>query len=254
MLPLTLIRCLRLSSPTIKKINPDTTIGINDSVTFNVSAEDSSGGITQIAWDFDGNGKYDWTSPTLQASGYRYQTTGLYKAVLRLTNECQKQTYDTVSMAVVQDVPIIRFLSDDTIVDHGGSVRCSVFVQQQFGTMTIEIDTSNNGSYKALGNLGLSGSKKYLFSTGNACTWDSVKVRVTDNGMNVVTKGFRVRCVFRSIRHPIPALFGSLIRSEATHWFKYTKGAGSGGSFPHRFSFQFDFIPVMKQSVANGIS
>lgn len=61
-------------------------------------------------------------------------------------------------------------------------------------------------------------------------------------------------CVFRSIRHPIPALFGSLIRSEATHWFKYTKGAGSGGSFPHRFSFQFDFIPVMKQSVANGIS
>ncbi|NLG16548.1 MAG: hypothetical protein GX556_04345, partial [Fibrobacter sp.] len=42
-------------------------------------------------------------------------------------------------------------------------------------------------------------------------------------------------CVFRSIRHPIPALFGSLIRSEATHWFKYTKGAGSGGSFPHRF-------------------
>ena len=62
------------------------------------------------------------------------------------------------------------------------------------------------------------------------------------------------QCVFRSIRHPIPALFGSLIRSEATHWFKYTKGAGSGGSFPHRFSFQFDFIPVMKQSVANGIS
>ncbi|NLG19543.1 MAG: hypothetical protein GX556_19650, partial [Fibrobacter sp.] len=45
----------------------------------------------------------------------------------------------------------------------------------------------------------------------------------------------RGKCVFRSIQHPIPALFGSLIRSEATHWFKYTKGAGSGGSFPHRF-------------------
>ena len=59
--------------------------------------------------------------------------------------------------------------------------------------MTVEIDTANSGIFKSLSGLGLSGGKAYSFSTGNACTWDSVKVRVTDETKNVVTKGFRVQ-------------------------------------------------------------
>ena len=94
---------------------------------------------------------------------------------------------------MLQDVPVITFLSADTIIDHGGTVRCSVYVQQQFGTMTVEIDTANSGNYKSLGSLGLSGGESYSFSTGNACSWDSVKVRITDDEGNVVNKGFKVR-------------------------------------------------------------
>jgi PKD domain len=184
---------IRISPPTILKINPDTTIAVRDSVTFYLSAIDSFGSITQVAWDFDGNGVYDWTSSTIQNTGYRYPTTGIFKAVLRLTDECQKLTYDTVRVTVVQDVPVVTFISGDTIVDHGGMVRCSVYVQQQFGTLTIGIDSANSGNYKSIGSLGLSGGESCSFSTGNACAWDSVKVRVTDSKGNVVAKGFRVR-------------------------------------------------------------
>jgi uncharacterized protein (TIGR02145 family) len=184
---------IRISPPTILKINSDTTIAIKDSVTFNVSATDTFGNITQVAWDFNGDGTYDWTSSVLQNAGYRYPTVGVYKAILRLTDECQKLTYDTIKVTVVRDIPVITFLSGDTIVDHGGTVRCSVYVQQQFGTMSVGIDSANSGNYRTIGSLGLSGGVSCSFSTGNACAWDSAKVRVTDSKGNVVAKGLRVR-------------------------------------------------------------
>ena len=166
------------------------------------------------------------TSSTLQSSGYRYPTAGLYKAVLRLTDECQKLTYDTVRVTVVQDVPMITFLSGDTIVNFGGTVRCSVYVKQQFGTMTVGIDTANSGTYKSLGNLGLSGGEEYSFSTGNASAWDSVKIRVTDSKGNMVTKGFRVRIrprplTITSIDSTVNTITVHYSQSQETDFTKY---------------------------------
>jgi PKD repeat protein len=180
-------------APVISSIRRDTTISINDSIQLTGAARDLDGTIKEYAWDFNGDGTFENTSATQIIAGYRYNTAGTYKAVLRVTDDDNKVTKDTATIIVLQDVPVVKFLSSDTVVDRSGTVRCSVYVQQQFGTMTVGIDTANRGNYKSLGSLGLSGSGAYAFSTGNACAWDSVKVRVTDDDGNVVVKGFRVR-------------------------------------------------------------
>lgn len=129
-------------------------------------------------------------------------------------------------MTVVQDVPVIAFLSGDTIVNYGGTVRCSVYVQQQFGTMTVGIDTANSGNYKSLGSLGLFGGESYSFSTGNACAWDSVKVRITDSKGNVVAKGFRVRVrprplTITSIDSTVNTITVNFSQSQETDFSQY---------------------------------
>jgi uncharacterized protein (TIGR02145 family) len=177
----------------ITSIRADTTISIKDSIQLFGVAHDPDGTIKEYAWDFNGDGAFEYANPTQIMAGYRYNTAGTYKAILRVTDDDNKVTKDTATITVLQDVPIIKFLSGDTVIDHGGTVRCSVYVQQQFGTMIIEMDTANSGNYKSLGSLGLSGGEAYSFSTGNACAWDSVKFRVTDDDGNVVIKGFRVR-------------------------------------------------------------
>ncbi len=178
--------------PVISSIRADTTISIKDSIQLFGVAHDPDGTIKEYAWDFNGDGAFEYTSATQVMAGYRYNTAGTYKAVLRVTDDDNKVTKDTAIITILQDVPVVTFLSADTVVDHGGTVRCSVYVQQQFGTMTIEIDTANSGNYKGLGSLGLSGGKAYSFTTGNASSWDSVKVRITDDDGNVVIRGFKI--------------------------------------------------------------
>jgi uncharacterized protein (TIGR02145 family) len=268
--------------PVISSIRPDTTISIKDSILFFGAAHSPNGTIKEYAWDFNGDGTFEYTSATQIQAGYRYNTAGVYNAILRVTDDDNKKSYDTVRITVLQDapvvtastpdtlvsikdtihlhasatvhsgtivkwewdfgntgkfvatskgdtaviapgtatqayvcvvrasdskgnmstgtvttkvlqdVPIVTFFSSDTIIDHGGSIRCSVNVSQQFGTMTVEIDTANSGVFKGIGSLGLSGGKSYSFPTGNACFWDSVKVRITDDDGNVVIRGFKV--------------------------------------------------------------
>ena len=172
----------------------DTIISINDSVAFTINATDSNGILQKYYWNFgDGSGKqYDTTK--VNTIGHKFPSNAKACSVsVAVADSFGKQGMARAVVAVVQDVPAITFLSADTVVDNGGTVRCSVYVQQQFGTMTVGIDTANSGNYKSLGSLGLSGSEAYSFTTGNACSWDSVKFRVTDDDGNVVVKGLRVR-------------------------------------------------------------
>jgi uncharacterized protein (TIGR02145 family) len=179
-------------APVIDTIRPDTTISIYDSVPFYGKAHDVDGIIKEYAWDFYGDGTFEYVNTTQINTGYNYDTAGIFKPVIRVTDDDNKVTKDTAIVTVLQDVPQIVFFTKDTIVEHGGSVRCSVSVQQQYGTMDIEIDSANNGNFISLGNVGLTGSKSYYIATGNVCSLDSVKVRVTDDDGNVMSRGFKV--------------------------------------------------------------
>ena len=178
--------------PVISFIRADTTISIKDSIRFFGTVTDADGTIKEYAWDFEGDGTFEFTNDMDIQAGHRYNTAGIYKAVLRVTDDDGKLTMDTAVVLVVQDAPIIAYSSSDTIIDHGGSIRCSVYVSQQYGKMQVDIDTANDGYYKSLGSLDLSGGKSYTIPVGNASSWDSVKIRITDDDGNVVIRGFRL--------------------------------------------------------------
>jgi uncharacterized protein (TIGR02145 family) len=171
----------------------DTVVSVKDSIKLHAAAVDSFGGsIAKWEWSINGYNFVKTSKGDTVIIAPSNATTG-YKCIVKATDNDGNITIDSMNVTVVQDIPIINFLSADTVVDHGGVVRCSVYVQQQFGTMTVEIDTANSGNYKGLGSLGLASGKAYSFLTGNACSWDSVKVQITDDDGNVVVKGFRVR-------------------------------------------------------------
>ena len=205
----------------------DTTISINDSVVFTVNATDSNGILQKYYWNFgDGSGsRLDTT--TSNAIGHKFPSAGMRCSVtVAVADSFGKQGVAKAVVTVLQDAPAITFLSPDTVVDHGGTVRCSVYVQQQFGTMTVGIDTANTGVYKGLGNLGLTGGKECSFSTGNACSWDSVKIRVTDDDGNVAAKGFRVRVrprplTITSIDSTVSTITVSYGQSQETDFAQY---------------------------------
>jgi hypothetical protein len=269
------------TAPVINSIRKDTTISINDSIQLFGVAVDNDGTIKEYAWDFMGDGIFEFTSTTKIQSGFRYTADGVHSAVFKVTDDhgktssstatitvlkdvpvpnagndtvvsikdtirlhgsvsqlfgtivewawdfgntgtftvmsngdtsiiapsTQDLSYlcvlrvtdddgnvakDTMKVAAMQDVPVISFISKDTVVEHGGSVRCSVCVSQQYGSMKVEIDTANSGIFKILGNLNLSGGNSYTFSTGTASSWDSVKIRVTDDDGNIVMRGQKV--------------------------------------------------------------
>jgi uncharacterized protein (TIGR02145 family) len=114
------------------------------------------------------------------------------KIYVSMLDKANSTWWDSTTINIVQDVPQIVFVTKDTVVEHGGSVRCSVYVRQQFGTMNVEIDTANSGNFISIGNVGLTGGQAYSFTTSNCSSWDSVKIKITDDDGNVVLQGFKV--------------------------------------------------------------
>ena len=175
------------------------TASINDTIKVCLTYSNPTRKIVKVVWYADSlnspvvRQKSDSSLTGKDTLTYSWKQTGNKKIFVKATDGAGTVWTDTLGIVIIQDVPVITFLSADTTINHGGTVRCSVYVQQEFGTMTVGIDTANSGTFKSLGGLGLSGGKSYSFSTGNACTWDSVKVRVTDSERNVVTKGFKVQ-------------------------------------------------------------
>lgn len=174
------------------------TASINDTIRVCVAYSNPTRIIEKIVWYVDSlnstavRQKSDSSLTGKDTLVYWWKQEGDKKVFVKVTDGTANVWADSIGVTIIQDIPVITFLPADNVVDYAGTVRCSVYVQQQFGTMTVEIDTATSGNYKSLGSLGLSGGKAYPFTTGNACSWDSVKVRIMDDDRNVVIKGFRV--------------------------------------------------------------
>ena len=208
------------------------TTSINDTIRICIAYSNPTRKIEKLVWYVDSLNStvVKQRSDSLLAGKdtlvYWWNQAGNKKIFVAVTDGAGTVWTDSMGLIIIQDVPVIAFLSADTIVNHGGTVRCSVYVQQEFGTMTVEIDTANSGNYKSLGSLGLSGGEAYSFSTGNACSLDSVKVRVTDDDGNVVIKGFRVRVrprplTITSIDSTVNAITVHYSQSQETDFTQY---------------------------------
>jgi len=59
--------------------------------------------IVLYEWDFDGDGTYDWSSPTTGVTTHSYDSPGTYYAKLRVTDDGGGKGFDTVEIRVSED-------------------------------------------------------------------------------------------------------------------------------------------------------
>ena len=74
-------------------------------VGFDGTGEDPDGFIASYEWDFDGDGDYDWTSSQERTAYWTYSRSGLYIAVLRVTDNEDATDTDTRRVSVSSPVP-----------------------------------------------------------------------------------------------------------------------------------------------------
>jgi uncharacterized protein (TIGR02145 family) len=87
-------------APVITSIRQDTVISVKDSIELFGVASDADGSITEYAWDFDGDGTFDYQSPTQIKAGHRYTMAGTYNAVLRVMDDDNNEAKDTAIVTV----------------------------------------------------------------------------------------------------------------------------------------------------------
>jgi hypothetical protein len=82
-------------------INQDTTIAAGDSVTFRVWVTSHNCTLTQIRWDYNGDGTTDLSGTSISiAAGCRYGSHGVYRAAMTATSSCGQTSRDTITVTV----------------------------------------------------------------------------------------------------------------------------------------------------------
>lgn len=69
-------------------------------VDFSGVGEDEDGTIAEYAWDFNGDGTYDWTDPATGDTSHEYAAAGVYNAKFRVTDDLGAWDCDTVTVIV----------------------------------------------------------------------------------------------------------------------------------------------------------
>jgi hypothetical protein len=132
-------------------------------VEFTVIGEDDDGTIDEYAWDLDGDGTFDDSSPTNPSPlAHSYPDAGMFNAKFRATDNDGAWAVDTVAVQVLAgpaNLPPVALLTAEETVFHLGETRSA----------GVSFDAS--GSYDPDG-----GSLGYAFSTGTVGNFNSLAV------------------------------------------------------------------------------
>jgi PKD repeat protein len=89
------------------------------SLAVNLSGSVTGGGaIVLYEWDFDGDGIFDYSSNTSPAVRHIYQAGGIFAATLRVTNDLDLTSLDSIAIAV--NVTASLLIPDDTFLPYAG--------------------------------------------------------------------------------------------------------------------------------------
>ena len=126
-------------------------------VSFNGTATDD-GTIVLWEWDFEGDGTFDFSSPTSPATSHTYVDGGVFAAALRVTDDEGKSSRDNVEIYV--DITASLSIPDDTFdpsaaetvaidtsISGGGRVRVIVKDQDRVIRRVLVDETRAAGSY-----------------------------------------------------------------------------------------------------------
>jgi PKD repeat protein len=153
----TVIRSGPPGSPSVEATASPGTGNAPLTVSFNGTATDD-GTIVLWEWDFDGDGTFDFSSPTSPATSFQYVNAGIFAAALRATDNTGLTGTDTVQVTVnlVATLSIPDDTFDPTIGETAavntsitGGVPVRVYLKDQLGAVvrTLVDTTRAAGNY-----------------------------------------------------------------------------------------------------------
>jgi len=117
-------------------------------VQFNGTASDPDGSVVRYEWDFDGDGQYDWSSPTTAAAVYTYSAAGSFTAVLRATDSAGLRSTAAVGIQVSPGVTVeIDPIQFDPLLGQSAAVQTVVTAPTN---MTVSIFDRGNTLMRSL--------------------------------------------------------------------------------------------------------
>jgi N-acetylneuraminic acid mutarotase len=121
-----------------------------------------------------------------------FADTGRHAIYFKTIDNLGRKSLDSTFVNIVQDRPVIKYLSPSQTVDFGGTVQCSLAVSHRFGACTLSVHLGNSLTDLIKSYTSMAIVYDTAFSTLNEPTWDSIVIKLTDSHGNVMDTGFSV--------------------------------------------------------------
>lgn len=168
---------------------------VNDPLTLTGTAIDSDSKIIKYSWDFDGNGKSDWSSDKNGATTYTFQRAGKKMIIFSAETEDGQVVFDSTYVEVTNKPPIAH-AGEDIVSRRGKRVKLNGRGQDSDGTIVKycwDFDGDGNIDWSSTEN-GVVEHEFQTYSTAvfsvidsDSCiAYDSVKVIICPDGMQTI--------------------------------------------------------------------
>lgn len=109
--------------PPIANAGDDQSVFAGQSVALSGTGSDQDGQVVRYQWDFDGDGVWDYDSPSSGTAGCTYENPGTYEAKLRVTDDRGASAEDTAVITVSLKKPPVADAGGDQTVACGDDVQ-----------------------------------------------------------------------------------------------------------------------------------
>ena len=113
----------RPNIPPIANAGDDQTVFSGQSVVFSGTGSDQDGQVVRYQWDFNGDGVWDYESPSSGSATWTYDNPGTYESKLRVTDDLGAMAEDTAVVTVELKGPPVADAGGDQSVNCGDDVQ-----------------------------------------------------------------------------------------------------------------------------------
>jgi PKD repeat protein len=186
--------------------------------------------VEKVGWDFDGDGTFDWSSPSEAKAKYAFAKPGVFHPVLRAISTDKHEWCDTAVITVVASVPPRAIAGKNILAKKGDNVDLEGTGVVSAGKIILyEWDFDNNGVFDWKSDKTGSISHKYVVfsravlrvtAESGATATDTLTVVICPDGMaGVKTGSARPFCIdkyeYPNAKGHVPAQNATFADAEA---------------------------------------